>query len=87
MRANVLPKARSDFRLLPEEYALNLEQYGIDIPPAKIAAMAHEAFTEIQGEMQPIAARIAKEQAAATAHLGVGGQLDRLRHPRELAAL
>ncbi len=62
MRANVLPKARSDFRLLPEEYALNLEQYGIDIPPAKIGAMAHEAFTEMQGEMQPIAARIAKER-------------------------
>src|SRR5580704_478179 len=62
MRANVLPKARSDFRLLPEQYALNLEQYGIDIPPAKIAAMAHEAFSEIQREMQPIAARIAKER-------------------------
>jgi uncharacterized protein (DUF885 family) len=61
MRANVLPKARSDFRLPPEEYALNLEQYGIDIPPAQIAAMAHEAFTEIQGEMQRVAARIAKE--------------------------
>jgi len=62
IRANILPKARSDFRLPPEEYALNLEQFGIDIPPAKIAAMAHEAFAEIQGEMQPIAARIAKER-------------------------
>jgi len=62
IRANILPKARSDFRLPPEEYALNLEQYGIDIAPAKIAAMAHEAFTEIQGEMQPVAARIAKER-------------------------
>jgi uncharacterized protein (DUF885 family) len=62
IRTNILPKARSDFRLLPEEYALNLEQYGIDIPPAKIAAMAHEAFREIQGEMQPVAARIAKER-------------------------
>jgi uncharacterized protein (DUF885 family) len=62
IRTNILPKARSDFRLPPEEYALNLEQYGIDIPPAQIAAMAHQAFTEIQGEMQPIAARIAKER-------------------------
>jgi uncharacterized protein (DUF885 family) len=62
IRANILPKARSDFRLPPEEYALNLEQYGIDIPPEQIAAMAHQAFTEIQGEMQPIAARIAKER-------------------------
>ena len=31
-RTNVLPKARGDFRLPPEEYALNLEDYGIDIP-------------------------------------------------------
>ncbi|MGA8143193.1 MAG: DUF885 domain-containing protein [Candidatus Acidiferrales bacterium] len=61
-RANVLPKARSDFRQPPEEYALNLEQYGIDIAPAQLAAMAHQAFTEIQGEMQPIAAGIAKDR-------------------------
>src|SRR6185437_7313982 len=35
-RANVLPKARTDFRLPPEEYALNFEQYGIDIPPKQM---------------------------------------------------
>src|SRR5262249_23067401 len=61
-RANVLPKARADFRLPPEEYALNLEDFGIDIPPAQVAEMAHKAFTEIQAEMQPIAAQIAKER-------------------------
>jgi hypothetical protein len=61
-RANVLPKARTDFRLPPEEYALDLEGYGIDIPPEKMAAMAHEAFTEIQDEMKPIAAEVAKER-------------------------
>lgn len=61
-RANVLPKARTDFRLPPEEYALDLEGYGIDIPPDKIAAMAHEAFTEIQEEMKPVAAEVAKER-------------------------
>ena len=46
--ANVLPKARTDFRLPPEEYALALEDYGIDIPPDQVAAMAHQAFSEIQ---------------------------------------
>jgi Bacterial protein of unknown function (DUF885) len=61
-KANVLPKARSDFRLPPEEYALNLEDYGIDIPPAQLATMAHQAFTEIQAEMKPIAEEIAKER-------------------------
>jgi uncharacterized protein (DUF885 family) len=62
VRANVLPKARTDFRLPPEEYSLSLLSYGIDIPPEQIAAMAHEAFTEIQGEMKSIAAEIAKQR-------------------------
>ncbi len=52
VRATVLPQARTDFRLPPEEYALALLDYGIDIPPGQIATMAHQAFTEIQGEMQ-----------------------------------
>jgi uncharacterized protein (DUF885 family) len=61
-KANVLPKARSDFRLPPEEYALNLEDYGIDIPPGQLTAMAHQMFTELQAEMKPIAEQIAKER-------------------------
>jgi uncharacterized protein (DUF885 family) len=61
-RANVLPKARTDFRLPPEDYALRLENYGIDIPPAQLAGMAHQAFTEIQEEMKPIAVKIAQER-------------------------
>ena len=62
IRANVLPKARANFRLPPEEYALSLEQYGIDIPPAQMAALAHKGFEEIQAEMKPIAAEIAKRR-------------------------
>jgi uncharacterized protein (DUF885 family) len=61
-KSNVLAKARADFRLPPEEYALNLEDYGIDIPPAELSARAHQAFREIQAEMKPIAARIARER-------------------------
>jgi hypothetical protein len=61
-KATVLPKARGDFRLPSEEYALNLEDYGMDIPPAELAAMAHQAFSEIQAEMKPIAEQIAKER-------------------------
>jgi Bacterial protein of unknown function (DUF885) len=60
MRATILPKARTDFRLPPAEYALSLEGYGVDMPPAQLAAMAHAAFTEYQGEMAPLAAEIAK---------------------------
>lgn len=62
VRTNVLPKARADFRLPPEEYALNLEDYGIDVPPARIAAQAHAAFDQYQSEMAPLAARIASRR-------------------------
>jgi hypothetical protein len=61
-KATVLPKARDDFRLPAEEYALNLEDFGIDIPPAQLAVMAHQAFSDIQGEMKPIAEQIAKQR-------------------------
>jgi Bacterial protein of unknown function (DUF885) len=61
-KVNVLPKARNDFRLPPEEYALNLEDFGIDIPPGQLAAMAHDAFSDIQAQMKPIAEQIAKER-------------------------
>jgi uncharacterized protein (DUF885 family) len=60
VRASILPKARTDFRLPPEEYALDFEGYGIDIPPAKIAGMAHAAFKQYQAEMAPLAAAVAK---------------------------
>lgn len=62
VKADVLPKARTDFRLPPEEYVLALLNFGIDIPPAQLAAMAHKAFDEIQAEMKPIAAQIAQQR-------------------------
>jgi uncharacterized protein (DUF885 family) len=61
VRGSVMPKARTDFRLAPEEYALSLESYGIDIPPAQLTEMAHKAFTEDQVQMQTLAAQVAKE--------------------------
>ncbi|MGB6603835.1 MAG: DUF885 domain-containing protein [Steroidobacteraceae bacterium] len=60
VRQNILPKARTDFRLPREKYALAFEEYGIDLPPEKIAAMAHSAFTEYQREMAPLAAQVAR---------------------------
>jgi uncharacterized protein (DUF885 family) len=60
VKANILPKARTDFRLPPEKYVLAFEGYGIDIPPAQIAKMAHAAFVQYQAEMAPLAARVAK---------------------------
>ena len=67
VRTNILPKARKDFRLPPEQYALNFENYGIDIPPAQLAAMAHAAFLDYQSQMVPIAAEIAKARGYKSA--------------------
>ena len=60
VRDNLLPRARTDFRLPPEKYALNLEEDGIDLSPTEITRMAHAAFTQYQQEMAPIAAKIAR---------------------------
>jgi len=62
LRKEVLPKARSDFRLPPELYAFSLEDFGVDYTPAELTRLAHQSFTEIQNEMQPLAAKIAKER-------------------------
>ena len=62
VKTTILPKARPDFRQPPELYALSLENFGIDIPPADLAAMAHKAFNEYQAEMQTVAAQIAKQR-------------------------
>ncbi len=61
IRTTILPEARTDFRLPPEEYAMNLQYDGVDTPPDQIAVIAHQAFSQIQGEMTPIAAQIAQQ--------------------------
>ncbi|SEB15114.1 DUF885 domain-containing protein [Pedobacter hartonius] len=62
IRKNVLIKARKNARLPAEEYALALEGFGVNIPPAELAAMAHMAFTSIQNEMRPIARQVAGQR-------------------------
>jgi len=66
VRANILPKARTDFRLPAEKYVLAFEGYGIDIPPEQIAKMAHAAFVQYQTEMAPLAAQVAKANGYAS---------------------
>jgi uncharacterized protein (DUF885 family) len=65
VRSNLLPKARTDFRLPPEKYALAFEGFGIDIPPAQVAALAHIAFTQDQALMEHLAVQVAKQQGFA----------------------
>lgn len=62
LRLTVLPHARTDFRLSKEEYALNLEGFGIDIPAEDLAGKAHLAFTAYQQEMKVLAESIAQKR-------------------------
>ncbi len=67
VKSELMPRAREDFRMPPELYAFSLEQIGIDIPPTELAARAHQAYTEIQGQMQDVAARVAREKGLPSA--------------------
>lgn len=62
VRREVLPKARADFRLPPELYTISLANYGIDYTPDELTRLAHQTFSQLQSEMQSIAAKIAKER-------------------------
>ncbi|HEV2483370.1 MAG TPA: DUF885 domain-containing protein [Puia sp.] len=66
IRDHVLTRARTDFRLPPEEYALDLDEYGVTIPPADLATMAHAAFTDLQQQMSSIATQIAQNRHLAS---------------------
>src|SRR4029077_13166362 len=50
MRQEILPRARTDFRLPAEQYAFALERFGVDAPVQRLTADAHTAFTEWQQE-------------------------------------
>jgi uncharacterized protein (DUF885 family) len=60
LRADVLPKARPDFKLPPALYAFGLKRYGVAIAPDALVSQAHGAFDGIQKEMQTLAVSLAK---------------------------
>jgi Bacterial protein of unknown function (DUF885) len=63
VRSEILPRARSDFRLPADLYAFSLEQVGVGMQPEPLVARARQAFVEIQDEMQRLAPAIAKARA------------------------
>lgn len=62
VRKEVIPKERSSFRLPPEFYEIQLKGYGVDYSSAELARLAHASFTDIQAQMQVLAAKIAKQR-------------------------
>jgi uncharacterized protein (DUF885 family) len=72
VRKDVLPTARTDTRLPPALYALQLKQVGIDIPPTLLIQRARLAFMETRAAMERLAPLVAKEKGiAATDYRGV----------------
>ncbi len=65
VKAEILPRARKDFRLPPALYAFGLKQYGVDIAPDELATRARVAFEEIRNEMAALAPLVAKEKGFA----------------------
>ncbi len=59
-RTAVLPRARDDFHLPPEQYAFRLKRIGIDIPPQLLVQRAQVEYMETRNAMQALAPTIAR---------------------------
>lgn len=62
LKADVLPRTRTDHKLPPEVYADNLKNFGVDIGPQEMIAKALTSFAEIRNQMQITANLIARER-------------------------
>jgi uncharacterized protein (DUF885 family) len=62
VRAEVLPRARADFRMPAERYAFSLKQFGNDMPVPELTSRARVAFEEIQTQLQCLAPLVAREK-------------------------
>jgi uncharacterized protein (DUF885 family) len=62
VKAQILPRARTDHRLPPEVYADNLRQFGVDISPQELIAKALTSFSEIRNQMNITAGLLARER-------------------------
>jgi uncharacterized protein (DUF885 family) len=83
-RAEVLPTARTDFRLPPELYAYRLKRVGIDIDPQLLIQRAQVEFMETRANMQALAPIVAKAKGiAATDYRDVIRALKKDRIPNE----
>jgi hypothetical protein len=62
LRRELLPRARTDFRLPPDLYAFSLRQFGVDVAPDALAERARVSFAEIRNEMRALAPLVAREK-------------------------
>ena len=61
VRDEVMPRARTDFRLPRERYLAALEATGVDISPEELIALAHAGFERTKAEIKPVAREVAAQ--------------------------
>ena len=61
IQKEILPKARTDFKLPKDVYAFQLKEYGVDMPIDELQHRAMVAFKELQTQMQVLANIIAEK--------------------------
>ena len=66
VRAEILPRARDDFRLPPVMYEDALRNWGVEESPQALIEQATKGYMDIRGEMQALAPLVAKEMGYAT---------------------
>ncbi len=62
VRAEILPRARDDYRLPPEIYEDALRNWGVDASPQALIEQATKGYMDIRNEMEALAPQIAAEK-------------------------
>jgi uncharacterized protein (DUF885 family) len=66
VRAEVLPKARNDYRLPPALYQDALRNWGVDAAPLELIEQATKGYMDIRNEMEALAPLVAAEKGYDT---------------------
>jgi len=66
VRAEILPRARDDYRLPPALYEDALRNWGVDASPMDLIEQATKGYMDIRGEMEALAPLIAAEKGYDT---------------------
>lgn len=66
VRAEILPRSRSDYRLPPALYENALRNWGVDASPQDLIEQATKGYMDIRGEMEALAPLIAEDRGYDT---------------------
>ena len=66
VRAEILPRARDDFRLPPVMYEDALRNWGVEASPEALIEQATKGYMDIRGEMEALAPLVAKKMGYAS---------------------